>query len=891
MRKITLIVFLLTSVFAFSQSNKEVIQNYLNSNTSKFGLSKNDVQDWVIQSEATSTSTNINNSYVIQRYNGIEIFRAVSNFAIKDKKVIDNDKKFIANISAKVNGVTPKLSADVALSKAYSILGVLAPNTIGGSEKVSQNKFKINDKITNHDPIEINLVYHQAAEGKLMLAWDLTIETPKHDHLWSVRIDALTGQLLEKNDLVISCQFDREDALSQSSESNSLSILNFDNSYKQLFSPAATAVVGGGSYRVIPFNYESPNHISRQLVTDPADSKASPFGWHDTNGVAGAEYTITRGNNVWAKDDFLGTNKDDGSSPDGGSGLLFDFPYGGTSVEASSYINAANTNLFYMNNIMHDVWYQYGFNEVNGNFQENNYQKGGLDGDFVNAEAQDGSLAETISLNNANFSTPRDGSKGKMQMFLWNRSPQIKPLIITSPSNIAGTYVATQNVFNPGRVNLPVAPDLLQSDLVLYLDSSGDTSFACGLPRNTAAMQGKIVILRRGNCSFVEKVKAAQNAGAIAVIVVNSEPENLAMSGADAVIRIPAISVTSTIGENIINQMKIGTVNVKIQLQTAQFINSDGDFDNGIIAHEYGHGISTRLAGGPNNSGCLNNKDQMGEGWSDWFALMMQLKPGDSGKAKRGIGTFVSSQDTDGLGIRTYVYSTDRALNPMTYAFTNGFTTYDSNGVESTSVHGVGSVWATMLWDLTWAYITKYGYNDNKYIGDGGNNKVMQLVIDGLKLMPCSPTFVTARNALIAADQATTGGKDFCMIWDVFASRGLGVNASAGDGNIGNDQVEDFTTPAAGANCTTLGTTEFDNEGVMKVYPNPSNGLVNIRINKYFGTVDVQLIDITGRAVYNIKKLDFNGEKSIDLSSVNSGIYLLKVTGDSLNFVEKIILN
>jgi hypothetical protein len=60
----------------------------------------------------------------------------------------------------------------------------------------------------------------------------------------------------------------------------------------------------------------------------------------------------------------------------------------------------------------------------------------------------------------------------------------------------------------------------------------------------------------------------------------------------------------------------------------------------------------------------------------------------------------------------------------------------------------------------------KYGYSDNKYTGNGGNNKVMQLVIDGLKLMPCSPTFVTARDAIIA-DQATTGGNDYCMIWDV----------------------------------------------------------------------------------------------------------------------------
>jgi hypothetical protein len=81
---------------------------------------------------------------------------------------------------------------------------------------------------------------------------------------------------------------------------------------------------------------------------------------------------------------------------------------------------------------------------------------------------------------------------------------------------------------------------------------------------------------------------------------------------------------------------------------------------------------------------------------------------------------------------------------------------------------------------------------------------------------------------------------------------GLGVNASAGDGNIGNDQVEDFNRPAAGANCV-LATSDFDNEDIIKVYPNPSSGVINIRINKYFGLVDIQLIDITGGQVYTAK--------------------------------------
>jgi hypothetical protein len=665
---------------------------------------------------------------------------------------------------------------------------------------------------------------------------------------------------------------------------NNLSIFSFDNSYRQLFSPV-TSTKPGASYRVIPFNVESPTHGVSQLISSPENSMASPFGWHDDTD---AKYTTTRGNNVWAKEDFLGDNSLSGFSPEGSQLLNFDFVYGGTDVEASDYISASVTNLFYMNNIMHDVWYQYGFNEVNGNFQNNNYGKGGAGLDFVFADAQDGSLSNPQSINNANFSTPADGRNGRMQMFLWDQSPENRPVIINSPSTIAGDYPARQNSFDPGHVELPMAPDFIQSDLVLYLDSAGQSD-ACELPVNEAAMKGKIVILRRGTCTFVLKTKAAQEAGAIAVIVVNNVNGTIVMSGGDPSITIPSISMTRQAGELIINEMKSKSVNVKLQMQSSPFVNTDGDFDNGVIAHEFGHGISIRLSGGANVSNCLDNTDQMGEGWSDWFALMMQLKLGDVAKSKRGIGTFVSNQSTDGVGIRNFPYSTDRVINPMTYANTNNFQFTNSEGVIQTSVHGVGSVWATMLWDLTWAYIDKYGYDDNIYSGIGGNNKLMQIVLDGIKLQACSPTFVTARNAIILADQEITGGKDYCMIWDVFAARGLGVDASAGEGNIGNDQVEDFSTPPAGANCV-LGIIDFDSDDVMQVFPNPSDGFINVQINKYNGKVAIKVIDSTGRQVYSSKNEDFNSQKSIDLSHLIPGIYLLKISGDSLNYIQKIIL-
>ena len=94
-------------------------------------------------------------------------------------------------------------------------------------------------------------------------------------------------------------------------------------------------------------------------------------------------------------------------------GRVFDFPADLTQ-EPTTYRNAAVTNLFYLNNWIHDKLYSLGFTESAGNFQNNNFGRGGLGNDAVQADAQDGS-----GTNNANFSTPSDGSPGRMQMYIW----------------------------------------------------------------------------------------------------------------------------------------------------------------------------------------------------------------------------------------------------------------------------------------------------------------------------------------------------------------------------------------------------------------------------------------------------------------------------------------
>jgi hypothetical protein len=73
------------------------------------------------------------------------------------------------------------------------------------------------------------------------------------------------------------------------------------------------------------------------------------------------------------------------------------------------------------------------------------------------------------------------------------------------------------------------------------------------------------------------------------------------------------------------------------------------------------------------------------------------------------------------------------------------------------------------------------GFNPDIYgaWNTGGNNLANQLIMDGMKLQPCSPGFVDGRNAILAADQALTGGANQCIIWKAFAKRGLGTARQA----------------------------------------------------------------------------------------------------------------
>jgi hypothetical protein len=160
------------------------------------------------------------------------------------------------------------------------------------------------------------------------------------------------------------------------------------------------------SYFIFPIH---PGSTSQTLVNGPGTGNAeSPAGWVTNN--------TTIGNNVDAYLDRDNNNAADTNGRPISSTKDFIYTFDGTvAPTTASQQQLAVASLFYLNNVVHDKLYRHGFNEAAGNFQTNNFGKGGAGNDPVNAEAQDGG-----GTNNANFSTPADGSRPRMQMYLWN---------------------------------------------------------------------------------------------------------------------------------------------------------------------------------------------------------------------------------------------------------------------------------------------------------------------------------------------------------------------------------------------------------------------------------------------------------------------------------------
>ncbi len=763
-----------TLAFAQQQGPLNIALRYLEQNYDQWELTEQDIQDVVLRDRVYSKHNGTTHFYFNQRHEGIEVYNAINGLHVQDNEVKFATNRFVAELATKVNTTQPSLSPQEAIIAAAKYYG-LQPQSTLRLKKEEENLFTFYGGEFSNSDINVELVYQLEEDGNARLAWDLALDMPTSVDYWSVRVDALSGLILDEINWTVKCSF--HTASHQHSTDCGVHEAKPSIPLRQALIEESLNT-DGAVYNVYPVPYESPNDGPRELAVNPADTLASPFGWHDTDGVEGPEFTITRGNNAHAYLDLMDDNTSMGDEPDGGEELIFDFPLD-LMLEPDQYREAAVTQLFYMTNMMHDITYYYGFDEEAGTFQANNYGNGGAGNDPVIAQAQDGSELPAPNLNNANFATPPDGNSGRMQMYLWNSNSSV--FTVNSPQSIAGGITVGTANFGP-----PIDTTPITAEVVVVDDGSLQPSLGCESPVNGDQLAGKIALIDRGVCEFGLKVLNAQQAGAIGAIICNFENAVINMAGGavGGQVSIPSVFMQNSDCQAIRQFAGNGlVVTMQVPSDTGpQLI--DGDLDNGIIAHEYGHGISNRLTGGPSAAGCLGNDEQMGEGWSDYFSLVTSAKEGDTGEMGRGIGTFAQRQPSSGPGIRRQRYSTDMNLNDQVL----------DDIIGTGAPHPLGEVWAVVNWDLYWALVDEYGWDPDVKNGTGGNNIAIQLFMDGMKLQSCSPGFEDGRDAILAADLLNYDGIHECLIWEVFARRGMGFFMDQNSSNNRNDNVQNFDT-------------------------------------------------------------------------------------------------
>ena len=679
------------SGFSLGKMPLQVAQEYLSANASDFGLTESDLGSYRISSQFVSQHTRVTHISLQQQYNGLDVLGSMINVSV------DNDGRIVAAGSSFLPGLGDGGSADPlttnddsidALASAFSALGLtVTESPVLLQSPVGQNQSTIiSDAGVTSQPISAALGYTYNGTG-VELTWGFDIKTNDGDHAYAAFVSAESGTFLMAIDGVMNAR-----------------------------------------YNAIVMPDMHPDHGSQQIIEDPADLLVSPFGWHDTNAVAGPEFTDTRGNNVFVQVGGLGGRPPNptGDRAQGGTDLEFldEFnPDLNHTVEQNQ--RSSTTNTFVAVNQTHDILARYGFDEAAGNYQASNYTGLGIPGDALLVDVDD--------------------------------------------------------------------PDIICNASVAFIPS----------PAPGADVDGQDVNMEMNYC-------------------------NLTVPGRDS------------------------------------------GMDNSVVVHEFGHALISRLIAGPMWMQGAVADSQIGamhEGIGDYLAAFMGMKPTSDPGDAIVLGDWYFG---DPAGIRRQPLSYDQAINARTYEDWNN---QDDpvTGIPNVEVHQAGEIWASTLYDITWELIFKYGgvrdgsameiaFNEdmhhavgrtpttNQAIFDtgptsmlgpdlldlttGANNLAMQLIIDGMKYTFVNPTFTEARDGILAADQALTGGVNHDALWRAFARRGLGFRADGGPLTISVPIDSSYELPTTPAHITGTAFIDADGDGVRQVTESPlANTLVYMDLN------------------------------------------------------------
>ena len=597
---------------------------------------------------------------------------------------------------------------------------------------------------------------------------------------------------------------------------------------------AASALGAGFTYRVwadpatgIPLDSPVGNDADPKLVTVPDGLQAPfvapsdvtlssyPFSKNDPWLAPGATETV--GNNA---DAFLNLFDPDGygspttttptDPPTGdfraqvtaqGQFLHRQIPDGDAGTAEGR--QGAIQQLFYDVNFLHDWLYDAGFDEAAGNAQADNYGRGGAANDSMKAQAQDAS-----GYSNANMTTPADGGRPRMRMYtfpsLANKLEVVAPAPIAASSAIGVSMLGAQ------------AYDITAEVGLVNFAATADCTVI-----NAADLAGKIAMFDYDKtvgtaCTWqalLTRIAATTTAQATVMVFLQSSPTAVStIIGFVPADTEPMITVSWNAAAPIKAQIAAAQ---PVTVRLLRVADRDGSLDQGVVFHEFFHYVSNRLIG--NSAGLANNQGGgMGEGWSDFNALMLNVRDTDTAVPSNATfnGTYaMGSYVTSGVpftgaanqgyyfGIRRYPYSTDMTKNPLTFKHvTNGVALpvgppvgFGATGASNAEVHNTGEVWAMMLWECyagllrdTLGPAPRLSFHD-------AQDRMKRYVIAALKATPSSPTILEARDALLAV-AAATDAADYVAFRTAFAKRGAGSHAIAPDRYATDNAgaIEDF---------------------------------------------------------------------------------------------------
>ncbi len=359
------------------------LRTFLASNAAVYGLTAQRVAELNLVADYANPAGNMAWVEFEQQVNGLPVFGGLLRGGF--------------TAAGELVRTTGQLGADLDPALLPSAPALSATQAIGyGAASVN---WVVHPKMV--DDARAWLVYFPLSPGIAPLAWAVQIWGDPDAFL--ILVDAFDGTVLFRKNLT-----------NYQSQAVTYHVYNDDSPAPM--SPSTT-LPGAGTQAPL---------ISRSMITLIGNEGPNAFnnlGWI-TDGL-----NITDGNNVEAGLDRNGVDGVD-APVTGSSFRVFNFSYNpapgnpppGDNPLTAAYQNGEVTDAFYWTNLFHDKLYLLGFTEAARNFQNDNFGRGGLAADRIRAEIQDSAF-----VNNASFTTPPDGSRGKMQMFIFTGPIPARP--------------------------------------------------------------------------------------------------------------------------------------------------------------------------------------------------------------------------------------------------------------------------------------------------------------------------------------------------------------------------------------------------------------------------------------------------------------------------------